>query len=83
MDIITDQELHRNLAATIDKVCDERIPVTITRQDRQAVVLVPLDDYQALEETAYLLRSPKNAKRLVDAVIELESGGGQERELIE
>ncbi|NET10190.1 MAG: type II toxin-antitoxin system prevent-host-death family antitoxin [Merismopedia sp. SIO2A8] len=83
MDTITYTELHGDLLGTINQVCEDRAPVTITRQDEQAVVLVSLDDYRALEETAYLLRSPKNAKRLIDAVLELDAGGGQERELIE
>lgn len=40
-----------------------------------------LDDYKALEETAYLLRSPANARRLLDAIDSLEAGHGQERYL--
>jgi antitoxin YefM len=46
------------------------------------VVLLSLDDYQSLEETAYLLRSPKNAARLVKAVEEIEAGNAQERKLL-
>jgi hypothetical protein len=42
-----------------------------------------LEDYQALEETAYLLRSPKNARRLLESVAELEAGGGVPRDLAE
>jgi antitoxin YefM len=42
-----------------------------------------LDDYQALEETAYLIRSPKNARRLLESIAQLESGGGTERTLLE
>ncbi|NJL81964.1 MAG: type II toxin-antitoxin system prevent-host-death family antitoxin [Chloroflexaceae bacterium] len=83
MDTITYTALRNNLAKTMDKVCDDHAPITITRSNSQAVVLLSLEDYQALEETAYLLRSPKNAKRLIDSVIELEAGGGQEQELIE
>ena len=44
--------------------------------------MISLEDYQALEETAYLLRSPKNARRLLESVAELESGGGAERNLV-
>jgi antitoxin YefM len=47
------------------------------------VVLISLEDYQALEETSYLLRSPQNARRLFESITELEAGGGSERELIE
>ena len=42
-----------------------------------------LDDYESLNETAYLMRSPKNAKRLIEAIEELEAGNGKEKELIE
>jgi antitoxin YefM len=57
--------------------------VIITRKNQRAVVMISLEDYQALEETAYLLRSPKNARRLLESVAELESVGGTERELVE
>ncbi|MCB1120789.1 MAG: type II toxin-antitoxin system prevent-host-death family antitoxin [Verrucomicrobiae bacterium] len=69
------------LAATMDKVCEDREAVIITRKRNQSVVMLSLEDYQSLEETAYLLRSPANAKRLQDAIESLESGKGQEREL--
>jgi antitoxin YefM len=46
-------------------------------------VMISLEDYQALEETAYLLRSPKNARRLLESIAELEAGRGSERELLE
>lgn len=45
--------------------------------------MISLEDYQALEETAYLLRSPKNARRVLESIAELEAGGGIERELLE
>lgn len=53
----------------------------ITKKNDKSAVLISLDDYQALEETAYLLRSPANAKRLMDSITELEAGLGKEREL--
>ena len=83
MDTITYTTLQKNLAKIMDKVCDDRAPVTITRSNARPVVVLSLDDYQALEETAYLLRSPNNAKRLLDSIVELEAGKGQEKELIE
>jgi antitoxin YefM len=67
----------------MEQVCDDHAPVIITRKNQRSVVMISLADYQALEETAYLLRSPKNARRLLEAVAELESGGGMERELRE
>jgi antitoxin YefM len=67
----------------MEKVCDDHAPVIITRQHQRSVVMISLEDYQALKETAYLLRSPKNARRLLESIAELESGGGKERELPE
>ena len=71
------------LAATIKKVCDDHEPVIITRKRENAVVMISLEDYKSLEETAYLLRSPKSAKRLLESIAELEKGGGQAKELTE
>jgi len=66
----------------MEKVCDDHAPVVITRKRQRSVVMISLEDYQALEETAYLLRSPKNARRLLESIAELESGDGLERELM-
>ena len=70
-----------NLAQTMKKVCTDHEPVIITRKNENAVVMVSLEDFKSLEETAYLLRSPKSAKRLLESVVELENGNGVEREL--
>lgn len=81
MNAVTYTQAERDLAATIRKVCDDRIPVIIACEDGNSAVLVSLEDYQAMEETAYLLRSPENARRLTESVAELESGGGIRGEL--
>lgn len=83
MNAVTYSQARSNLANTMDKVCDDHSPIIITRKSQRSVVMISLEDYQALEETAYLLRSPKNARRLLESIVELESGGGSERELIE
>jgi antitoxin YefM len=83
MDAITYTHARNHLAETMEKVCDDHAPIIITRKNQRAVVMISLEDYQALEETAYLLRSPKNARRLLESIAELESGGGTERELME
>ena len=70
-----------NLAATMDKVCDDHAPIVITRNREQAVVMMSLADYEALEETAYLLRNPANARRLLSATSQLAAGKGVVREL--
>ena len=69
------------LAQTMESVCDDRAPVIITRQNARPVVMMSLEDFKALEETACLLRTPSNARRLLAAVAQLESGKGVERKL--
>ena len=76
MDAITYTAARENLASTMDRVCMDHSPVIITRNRDQAVVMLSLDDYEALEETAHLLRSPRNATRLLEAIHALESGNG-------
>lgn len=83
MDAITYTKARENLAQTIDSVCENHAPVIITKKNDRSVVMLSLEDYQALEETSYLLRNPKNARRLLDSVNELDAGGGTERALIE
>ena len=72
-----------NLAKTMEQVCNDHAPIAITRKGEGAVVMISMDDYQSLEETSYLLRSPKNLKRLISSINELENGNGVERELDE
>lgn len=83
MATITYSEVRSKLAETMEKVCDDHTPVIITRKNSRSVVMISLDDYEAMEETAYLLRSPENARRLLESTAELSSGGGKKRELIE
>ncbi|MEU3020590.1 MULTISPECIES: type II toxin-antitoxin system prevent-host-death family antitoxin [unclassified Nocardiopsis] len=83
MKTVTYSESRANYAATLDSVIDDREEVVITRAGREPVVMMALSEYETLKETAYLLRSPENARRLVTAIEELESGRGIERELSE
>jgi antitoxin YefM len=76
MDAITYTAARENLASTMDRVCNDHSPVIITRNRDQSVVMLSLEDFKALEETAYLLRSPVNAKRLLDSIDALEKGKG-------
>jgi len=71
-----------NWAQIMERVCEDHTPVIITGKNDQAVVMLSLEDYQAMEETAYLLRSPKNARRLLESIAELESSKGIRRELL-
>jgi antitoxin YefM len=81
MNTITYTAARTNLAQTMEKVCDDHAPVIITRKTARPVIMMSLDDYEALEETAYLLRSPQNARRLLESIAELATGGGTKREL--
>jgi len=83
MDATTYTYARANLAKTMEKVCNDHEPVIITKNGDHSVVMISLEDYQALEETAYLLRSPRNAHRLLESINQLESGGGLPKELIE
>ena len=83
MDTITYSAVRSNLAQTMDKVCDDHAPIIITRKTAKPVIMLSLEDYQALEETAYLLRSPKNARRLMESIMQLEAGLGTTRELVD
>ena len=81
MKAITYTAARQNLAKTMEKVCKDHAPVIVTRKTTDSVVIMSLEDYEALEETAYLLRSPKNTRRLIDSIAQLEEGRGSEREL--
>ena len=81
MDAITYTTVRANLASAMDRVCDDHEPLIITRNGERSVVMLSLEDFKALEETAYLLRTPANARRLLVAVAQLESGKGVERKL--
>jgi antitoxin YefM len=80
---MTYSESRAKYAETLNSVVDNREEVVITRAGHEPVVIVSLDDYESLKETAYLLRSPENARRLLTAIDRLESGGGTVRELVE
>jgi antitoxin YefM len=83
MDAITYTAVRANLANTMDRVCNDHEALIITRNGEQSVVMLSLEDYKALEETAYLMRTPANARRLLAAMAQLNEGKGVERELAE
>lgn len=83
MNAITYSAARANLASTMDRVCNDHEPIIITRSGENTVVMLSLEDYESLEETAYLLRSPANARRLLDAIEQLNAGEGVERQLSE
>ena len=82
MKSVTYSYARQHLADTMKDVCDDHDPIIITTKRNKSVVLLSLEDFESLEETAYLLRSPKNAKRLFESVKQLESGKGKAKELL-
>ncbi len=83
MKALTYTAVRGSLAKTMREVCDDHDPVIITRKQHDAVVMMSLEDYESLNETAYLLHSPRNTKRLLESIEELEKGRGKERKLVE
>ncbi|MFN8185013.1 MAG: type II toxin-antitoxin system prevent-host-death family antitoxin [Candidatus Nanopelagicales bacterium] len=76
-------ESRKRYAEVLDSVVNDREEVVITRAGHEPVVIVSLADFESLRETAYLLRSPANARRLLDAMQRLESGAGEQHELVD
>ena len=56
----------------MNQVCEDHAPIIVTRQNQRPVVMISLDNYNAIEETLYLLKSPKNAARLLKAMADVE-----------
>jgi antitoxin YefM len=83
MDVLTYSDTRARLKEVMDRVVEDRTPVVITRKRGEAVVMVSLADWSAMEETLHLVSSPANARRLTAAIGQLEASGGTERELIE
>lgn len=81
MKVINYTSARQSLAPTFDAVIDDAEPVTVTRAGHDPVVIMALADYEALSETAYLMRSPANARRLARSVESLERGRGTPRDL--
>jgi antitoxin YefM len=83
MKTLTYSESRAHYAETLDAVVDDHEEVVITRAGHEPVVIVALSEYESLKESAYLLRSPENARRLLASIDRLEDGGGTQRDLVE
>ncbi len=82
MDTMSYTAFRNDLASVLDKVNDDHKPVLITRQNGKPAVVISLEDFQAYEETAYLMASPKNAVRLNDSINQVAAGKATPRGLI-
>lgn len=76
MDVLTYSDTRARLKEVMDRVVEDHRPVVVARKRGQSVVIVSLEDWQAMDETAYLLSSPANARRLRESIAELDAGGG-------
>ena len=83
MDSMSYSDFRSHLAGTLDKVNDDHVPVLITRRKGKPAVVISLEDFKSYEETAYLMASPENAKRLNEAIAEIEAGKTIQKDLIE
>ena len=83
MEVLTYTDTRARLKEVMDRVVEDHSPVVVTRQNGEAVVMVSLSDWNAMEDTAHLLSTPANAARLLAAIRQLDAGGGTERDLVE
>jgi antitoxin YefM len=83
METISISDTRANLKAVVDRVVADKAPIAITRQKGEGVVMISQSEWDGIEETLYLLSSPANAERLLEAIRGLEAGEGEEHELIE
>jgi len=83
MDAIAYSNVRQHLAKVMDKICDEHEPIIITRKKNDAVIMMSLEDFNSIQETAYLLKSPINAEHLRNSFKQYEDGKYQERTIIE
>ncbi|MDL2259455.1 type II toxin-antitoxin system prevent-host-death family antitoxin [Deltaproteobacteria bacterium OttesenSCG-928-K17] len=81
MDAITYTAVRQNLANTMNKVIDTHEPLIITRQKGGAVVMISLEDFNAMQESIYLLGNPANAEKLRKSISDIEAGQGRAVEL--
>ena len=83
METISYTAARNALATTMSKVCQDHVPIIITRNNADSVVMMSLEDFNAIQETAYLLRSPKNAERLRESIKQAEDNQLKQQGLIE
>lgn len=78
MDAISYSAARASLAKVMERVCENHEPILVTRQGGESVVILSLADFESMDETAYLMRSPENARQLTESIAQLNAGKGIE-----
>jgi antitoxin YefM len=74
MQVTTYSEARAKLKTYLDQVCDDHNPLVIARKNNRSVVMISLEDYEAMEEKAYLLSTNANAQRLTESIEQYQRG---------
>lgn len=80
---ITYTEARQNFAKYMNQVCDDHDAIIVTRQKSRPIVMMSLEDYNAMKETAYLMSTPANAKALTESIEEINAGLAEKHDLID
>lgn len=83
MDVLTYSDARANLKGVMDQVVNDRTHVVVTRRNAESIVMLSLEDWNAIEETMHLLSSRANATRLRESIEQLDVDDGTERDLVE
>ena len=83
MEVTTLTDFRRNMKAYFEKVLSMGTPLFISRPKGNDLVVMSKSEYNSMQETFHLLKSPKNAERLMKAMEQDKQGGGTQRELQE
>lgn len=81
MDVVTYTDARASLKDVMDRVIYDHVEVVVTRKKREAIVMISLDEYNAIQETLHLQKSPENVRRLQSAIAQLNAGQGIERDI--
>ena len=81
MEVMTYTDARASLKDVMDRVIHDRVEVVVTRKKREAVVMISLEEYNSIQYTLHLQKSPENARRLQSAIAQLNAGSGTERDI--
>jgi antitoxin YefM len=83
MDVMTFSDARAQFKGVMDRAINDKQEVIVTRKHGEAVVVISLEAWNAINETLHLLSNPRNSARLRSSIEQLDAGKGQSSELIE